>query len=137
MKGSVDTSTLMKAVLDETTGLRTGRVLSDVVALEYHGSGAQRLVMITDGGVVTTPDLKTKKELIINAVEVAHALGNPMPNVAVLSATEFVNPSLQSTMDAARAVQDVRARTDHRVVSWTAPWRWTMPSHPRLPQRRN
>jgi phosphate butyryltransferase len=101
MKGSVDTSTLMKAVLDETKGLRTGRVLSDVVALEYTGSGAKRLVMITDGGVVTTPDLKTKRELIINAVEVAHALGNTMPNVAVLSATEFVNPSLQSTVDAA------------------------------------
>lgn len=101
MKGSVDTSTLMKAVLDETTGLRTGRVLSDVVALEYSGSGGKRLVMITDGGVVTTPDLKTKKELIINAVEVAHALGNPMPRVAVLSATEFVNPALQSTIDAA------------------------------------
>jgi phosphate acetyltransferase/phosphate butyryltransferase len=57
--------------------------------------------MITDGGVVTTPDLKTKRELIINAVEVAHALGNPMPKVAVLSATEFVNPNLQSTVDAA------------------------------------
>ena len=57
--------------------------------------------MITDGGVVTTPDLKTKRELIINAVEVAHALGNPMPKVALLSATEFVNPSLQSTLDAA------------------------------------
>lgn len=101
MKGSVDTSTLMKAVLDESTGLRTGRVLSDVVALEYNGSGGKRLVMITDGGVVTTPDLKTKKELIVNAVEVAHALGNPMPKVAVLSATEFVNPALQSTLDAA------------------------------------
>jgi phosphate butyryltransferase len=101
MKGSVDTSTLMKAVLDETKGLRTGRVLSDVVALEYSGSGSKRLVMITDGGVVTMPDLKTKRELIINAVEVAHALGNPMPKVAVLSATEFVNPALQSTVDAA------------------------------------
>jgi len=101
MKGSVDTSTLMKAVLDEAKGLRTGRVLSDVVVLEYSGSGAPRLVMITDGGVVTTPDLKTKRDLISNAVEVAHALGNPLPKVAVLSATEFVNPALQSTLDAA------------------------------------
>jgi phosphate butyryltransferase len=101
MKGSVDTSTLMKSVLDETMGLRTGRVLSDVVVLEYSGSGTPRLVMITDGGVVTTPDLKTKRDLINNAVEVAHALGNPMPKVAILSATEFVNPALQSTLDAA------------------------------------
>ncbi|MCC6395766.1 MAG: phosphate butyryltransferase [Bacteroidetes bacterium] len=101
MKGSVDTSTLMKAVLDETAGLRTGRVLSDVVALEYGEGTEQRLVMITDGGVVTTPDLKTKRDLILNAVEVAHALGIDLPKVAVLSATEFVNPALQSTLDAA------------------------------------
>lgn len=101
MKGSVDTSTLMKAVLDEAAGLRTGRVLSDVAAIEYHGGAGPRLLLITDGGVVTTPDLKTKKELIINAVEVAHALGNPLPKVALLSATEFVNPALSSTMDAA------------------------------------
>ena len=101
MKGSVDTSTLMKAVLDEGKGLRTGRVLSDVVLLEYRGGAEGRLVMITDGGVVTTPDLKAKRELIINAAEVAHALGNPLPKVAVLSATEFVNPSLPSTLDAA------------------------------------
>ncbi len=101
MKGSVDTSTLMKGVLDETKGLRTGRVLSDVVLLEYAGGGPQRLIMITDGGVVTAPDLKAKKELIQNAVEVAHALGNAMPKVALLSATEFVNPAMPSTMDAA------------------------------------
>jgi len=101
MKGSVDTSTLMKAVLDETTGLRTGRTLSDVTMFEYGEGPRQRLVMVTDGGVVTTPDLKTKRELILNAVEVAHALGNPLPKVAVLSATEFVNPALPSTLDAA------------------------------------
>ncbi len=101
MKGSVDTSTLMKAVLEETSGLRTGRVLSDVVALEYGEGAEQRLVMITDGGVVTTPDLKTKRDLILNAVEVAHALGIDLPKVAVLSATEFVNPALPSTLDAA------------------------------------
>ena len=101
MKGSVDTSTLMKAVLDEATGLRTGRTLSDVVVFEYGSGTERRLVMVTDGGVVTTPDLKVKRELIINAVEVAHALGNTLPKVAVLSATEFVNPALASTLDAA------------------------------------
>jgi phosphate butyryltransferase len=57
--------------------------------------------MITDDGMTLAPDLKNKIELINNAVEVAHALGNPNPKVAVLSATEFVVPSLQSTLDAA------------------------------------
>lgn len=101
VKGSVDTSTLMKAVLQEDAGLRTGRTLSDVVAIEYGRGDATRLLFITDGGVTTAPDLKMKRELIVNAVEVAHALGNPEPRVAVLSATEFVNPALQSTLDAA------------------------------------
>jgi phosphate butyryltransferase len=45
--------------------------------------------------------LKDKVKLIKNAVEVAHALGNENPKVAVLSATEFVHPKLPSTVDAA------------------------------------
>jgi phosphate butyryltransferase len=101
MKGSVDTAALMRAVLDEESGLRTGRLLSDVVAVEYGHTPDTRLVLITDGGVTTTPDLKAKKELILNAVEVAHALGIATPRVAVLSATEYVNPGLPSTLDAA------------------------------------
>jgi phosphate butyryltransferase len=101
MKGSVDTGTLMKGVLDERSGLRTGRLLSDVFVFEYGKRNGNKLVMITDGGVTLAPDLKQKVELINNAVRVAHALGNEIPKVAVLSATEFVNPSLQSTIDAA------------------------------------
>jgi len=101
MKGSVDTAALMRAVLDEESGLRTGRLLSDVVAVEYGKAPGKRLVLITDGGVTTTPDLKAKKELILNAVEVARALGIDTPKVAVLSATEYVNPGLPSTLDAA------------------------------------
>ena len=101
MKGSVDTGALMKSVLDETTGLRTGRLLSDVFVFEYPPRQGNRFVMITDGGVTTAPDLKAKVELIANAVEVAHRLGNMLPRVAVLSATEYVTTALVSTIDAA------------------------------------
>jgi phosphate butyryltransferase len=101
MKGNVDTGTMMKAVLEEGSGLRTGRLLSDIFVLEYPPREMSKFIMITDGGMTLAPDLKNKVELIRNAVEVAHALGNPMPKVAVLSATEFVVPNLQSTLDAA------------------------------------
>ena len=101
MKGGVDTSTLMKAVLGEGSGLRTGRLLSDIFIMEYPGRTENKFVMITDGGMTLAPDLANKVELIKNAVEVAHALGNPMPKVAILSATEFVLPNLPSTLDAA------------------------------------
>ena len=101
MKGSVDTSTMMKAVLQENSGLRTGKLLSDIFMLEYPPRKGSKFVMITDGGMTLAPDLKNKVELIKNAVEVAHAIGNKNPKVAILSATEFVLPNLPSTLDAA------------------------------------
>ena len=101
MKGSVDTSTMMKSVLAEGSGLRTGRLLTDIFIMEYPHRTGNRFVMITDGGMTLAPDLTNKIELVRNAVEVAHALGNAMPKVAILSATEFVLPNLPSTLDAA------------------------------------
>jgi len=101
MKGGVDTSTMMKAVLREESGLRVGRLLTDIFVLEFSRNNDHRFVMITDGGMTLAPDLPNKVELIRNAVEVAHALGNENPKVAVLSATEFVLPNLPSTLDAA------------------------------------
>jgi phosphate butyryltransferase len=101
MKGSVDTASLMKAVLAEGSGLRTGKTLSDVFAFEFPDPSGTRLMMITDGGLNLSPDLRTKVDLIRNAVFVAHALGIALPRVAVLSASEFVNPSLPSSVDAA------------------------------------
>jgi phosphate butyryltransferase len=105
MKGSVDTSTMMKAVLDQEAGIRTGHILSDIFIFEYPERMANKFIMITDGGVTIAPDLKDKVELINNAVEVAHALGNENPKVALLSATEFVHPKLPSTVDAAELVR--------------------------------
>jgi phosphate butyryltransferase len=101
MKGGIDTSTLMKAVLEESAGIRTGRLLTDIFVMEFPSRPGNKFIMITDGGMTLAPDLKNKMELIKNAVEVAHALGNSVPKVAVLSATEFVVPGLQSTLDAA------------------------------------
>ncbi len=101
MKGGVDTSTMMKAVLQDSSGMKTGRLLSDIFIMEFPQREQNKFIMITDGGMSLAPDLKNKVELINNAVEVAHALGNKVPKVAVLSATEFVLPSLQSTLDAA------------------------------------
>jgi phosphate butyryltransferase len=101
MKGSVDTGTMMKAILREDAGLRLGRLLSDIFILEFPQRPDNRFVMITDGGMTLAPDLQNKVELIRNAVDVAHALGNKLPRVAILSATEFVVHNLQSTIDAA------------------------------------
>lgn len=109
MKGSVDTGTLMKTVMRPETGVRTGRLLSDVFVFEYAQRPENRLVMITDGGLNVAPDLAAKIELIRNAVDVAHALGNSVPKVAVLAATEFVQANMPATLDAA-ALSKMNAR---------------------------
>jgi len=101
VKGGVDTSTMMKAMLHEDSGIRTGRLLSDIFIMEFPQRRDNKFVMITDGGMTLSPDLENKVQLIQNAVEVAHALGNENPKVAILSATEFVIPKLESTIDAA------------------------------------
>ena len=99
MKGSIDTAAMMKGALDVASGIRTGRLMSDVFIFEYPRAG--KLLMITDGGLTVAPTLAEKADLIRNAVMVAQALGNPAPKVAVLSATEKVTRAMPSTQDAA------------------------------------
>ncbi len=101
MKGSVDTSTLMKAIFDPANNMRTGRLFSDVFIFEFPKKKEKKLIMITDGGLNLNPDLQAKIGLIENAIKVAKALGIEIPKVAMLSASEKVNPKLQSSVDAA------------------------------------
>lgn len=101
MKGKIKTANLFKSVLDAETGLRTERLISDVFIFEFPKRPDNQLIMITDGGINLIQDLRQKISIIENAVTVAHALGNNLPKVAVLSAIETVNPDLPSTIDAA------------------------------------
>ncbi len=105
LKGKVRTSEFLRQVLDPNDGLRTGRLLSDAFLFEDRRREGNQLVIITDGGVNLSPTLEQKVDIILNAVEVAHCLGNDQPKVAVLSAVETVNPKLPSTVDAAVLTQ--------------------------------
>jgi phosphate butyryltransferase len=103
MKGKVTTANLLRGVLDPQAGLRTGRLLSQVIAFQV--PGIDRLMLMTDGGVNIAPTLAQKADICRNAIEVAHALGAPCPNVVLLTALEFVNPAMPATVDAAALVQ--------------------------------
>jgi len=103
MKGIVDTAIVLKAVLDENIGLRTGNVLSHVAVFEV--PGYDRLFYVTDPAMILAPNLIQKKQIIENVVQVANALGNYNPKVAVLAAVEKVNPKMQATLDAAELVK--------------------------------
>ena len=58
-------------------------------------------LIITDAAVNIAPDLKVKVDIIQNAIDLAHALGQQEVRVAILSAMESVNPDVPSTLEAA------------------------------------
>ncbi len=100
LKGHLRTDELLRAVLDKATGLRTGRLLTDVLLYEDTLSGETRLVGISDGGLNVLPNLEQKKQVVQNAIEVMRCLGLSRPKIAIMSATEAVSESMPSSMDA-------------------------------------
>ncbi|QQY79344.1 phosphate butyryltransferase [Keratinibaculum paraultunense] len=98
MKGLIDTSIIMKQVLDKEIGLRTGKIISHVAVFDvetYH-----KIFFVTDAAMNISPNLEQKKEIIENAVELAHSLGIENPKVAVIGAKEKVSPKMEATIHA-------------------------------------
>lgn len=98
MKGMMNTSDLLKAVLNKEAGLKKEELLSHVMV--YDVPSYHKLILLTDGGMVSYPELKDKVHIINNAVKVAKALEIATPKVAPICAVEVVNPSMQATVDA-------------------------------------
>lgn len=99
MKGSLHTDELLHAVLAPEAGLRTGRRLSHVYLFDV--PAYPRPLLVTDAAVNICPSLEDKRDIIQNAIDLAHVMGIDVPRVALLSAVETVNPKMQSTIDAA------------------------------------
>ena len=99
MKGKVSSPTLMAAIADPEFGIRSGRVVCQVVLMEVVPHG--RRFLMADTGVCVQPKLATKVDIMRSAVELAHALGEPSPRVAVMAATEVASAGMLDTMHAA------------------------------------
>jgi len=99
MKGSLHTNEVLGAVLHASTGIRTERRISHVFIMDV--PTYPRLLMVTDAAVNIAPDLDVKRDICLNAIELAHTLGVEQPKVAILSAVEAIQPKLRSTLDAA------------------------------------
>ena len=108
LKGHLRTDELLRAVLDKAAGLRTGRLLSDVMFYEDVLSGRPRLVGITDGGLNVAPGLEQKRQIVHNAIAVMRSIGLARPKIAVMSASDVVSESMPSTLDA-RALTEMGA----------------------------
>ncbi len=98
MKGMVNSTDFIKAVLNPRGGMRTGRLLSHLAVYEI--PGYYRLIYMTDGGLNVSPDLKQKRGILENALDFFHTIGMEEPRVAVLTANEKVDPKVIATVDA-------------------------------------
>ncbi len=113
LKGRLPTGELLRAVLDRATGLRCGRLLSDVMVSEHPAPTPRRIVAMTDGGVNVAPGLAEKRAILENAVRVFRRLGFERPVVAVLCATEAPVDAMPHTLDA-RALAELALRGEIR-----------------------
>jgi phosphate butyryltransferase len=98
VKGQVKTADLLSVALNRHIGIRGPGLLSHVAIYEL--PGVDRLIYLSDSGVVVYPDTVQKLAIINNVVAVAHQFGLAEPKVAILAASETVHPHIPASIDA-------------------------------------
>ncbi len=107
MKGLLDTSIILKAVLDKEIGLRTGSILSHAAVFEtdkYH-----KFIIVTDAAMNIAPGASEKKQIIENTLPLCSSLNIENPKVALICAKEKVSDKMQATLDAELLVNMYKA----------------------------
>ena len=99
MKGSLHTDELMGEVVKRDTGLRTERRVSHCFIMDV--PTYEETLIVTDAAINIAPTLEDKVDIVQNAIDLAHAMHFTEVRVAILSATETVNPKVPSTVEAA------------------------------------
>ena len=103
MKGSLHTDELIAAIVDRSTGLRGDSRITHAFVFDlprYH-----KLLALADCVVNIAPNLKTKRDVVGNAVRMLQRIGIAQPRVAIVTAIETVNPAIPATLDAQALVQ--------------------------------
>ncbi|CAM3626189.1 phosphate acyltransferase [Erysipelothrix urinaevulpis] len=97
MKGLIQTSDLLSAVVKRDTGIREQKVLSHVALVEIPFK--DKMYIMSDGGMLPYPNFEQKIGIIDNSISLARSLGMKEPKVALLDAAEHTNPHIQSSVD--------------------------------------
>ena len=98
MKGLVDTSILLKHVVNTQDGLKASPTLAHVAVVKV--ASMDRYLILSDAAMNILPSLEAKVHIIEHCVKVAQAINiNPI-RVGCICAVEKVNPKMQCTLDA-------------------------------------
>ena len=106
MKGSLHTDALMSAIVARETGLRGTRRISHAFVFDL--PTYPKLLALADCVVNIAPDLKTKHDILANALDLLRMLGITQPKAGIVTAVETVNPAIPATLDAQALVQQAR-----------------------------
>ena len=98
VKGHIHTDILMKEVLKREYNLLSKTRLSHIWHMTTTKEDSP--IIITDGALNVLPNVKTKIHILKNVINFSNRIGIKKPKVAVLSATEEVLDSIQSSLDA-------------------------------------
>ncbi len=98
VKGHIHTDVLMKEVIKKNYNLLGKTRLSHIWHMTLQKD--DKPLIITDGAVNVMPNVKTKMHILKNVVNFCNRIGIEKPKVGVLSATEEVLDSMQSSLEA-------------------------------------
>jgi len=98
VKGHIHTDVLMKEVIKKKYNLIGKTRLSHIWHMTLDKD--DKPIIITDGALNVLPNVKTKMHILKNVVNFCNRIGIDRPKVSVLSATEEVLNSVQSSLDA-------------------------------------
>ena len=98
VKGHIHTDVLMKEVIKKKYNLIGKTRLSHIWHMTL--GKEDKPLIITDGALNVSPSVKTKMHILKNVINFCIRIGNKRPKVSVLSATEEVLESVQSSLDA-------------------------------------
>jgi len=105
MKGSLHTEDLMGPIV-KRDGLRTDRRTSHLFLFELERY--PKLLGISDCVVNIAPNASQKIQILKSSLEALNKLGVADVKVAIIAATEVVNPTMQATTDA-KEIVDIHA----------------------------
>ena len=98
VKGHIHTDVLMKEVLMRKYNLLGKTRLSHIWHMTLNKD--DKPLIITDGALNVLPNVKTKMHILKNVINFCNRIGIEKPKVSILSATEEVLDSMQSSLDA-------------------------------------
>jgi len=113
MKGSLKTDKILRGVfryLKSSGRLKPGELISHVVVADI--PVRNKLLLVTDAAVNPYPTVEQRIRIAENGLKVAACLNIPKPKVAVISAIESVNRSVESSIEAQRIANHFAGRDD-------------------------